>query len=60
MNEPKNLTLICECECGRTWDMDYSSAPEECAGAVWRLWADGEPGAWVTWEGVPSVPIGHD
>lgn len=55
-----NEQLTCECECGRKWDMDEDPTPPECEGAVWRLWADGEPGTWVSREGNPATPVGHE
>lgn len=54
------MALHCECECGRIWDMDCDPTPSTCAGAVWRLWDDGEPSGWVSAEGNPATPIGHE
>lgn len=48
-NDDENL--IVQCECGRTWAMDFEPVPDECLGSIWRL-RDGEGwGVWVDKDG---------
>lgn len=46
--------ILIECKCGRRWWIDYDPTPEECAGDVWRLWIEGNAGAWIDVDGNPA------
>lgn len=57
--------LVCQCECGTQWLMDYEPPPEPCNGEAWRLGIFREEdgidwGIWVDQDGYPVDRLNND